>query len=83
MNPVQHALLQFTFLVGLVFALAWLFMAILIGVQPRASKQFVAANGLMVLGVVLGGLRETAPSYLHYHLADWALLSGFALKHRG
>lgn len=83
MNPVQHALLQFTFLVGLVFALAWLFMAILIGVQPRASKQFVAANGLMVLGVVLGGLRETAPSYLHYHLADWALLSGFALMHRG
>ena len=83
MNTVQITLLQFALLVGVVFALAWLLMAVLIGIKPRATGQFVAANGFMVLGVVLGGLRDATPSYLHYHLADWALLTGFALMHRG
>ena len=83
MHQIQYTILQFTMLVGLVFAVAWLFMAHFIGIKPRASKLFMVANGLMVLGVVLGGLRLPAPSYLHYHVADWALLAGFALVHRG
>ena len=83
MHPVQLTILQFTLVVGLVFAVAWLFMAVLIGIKPRAAKQFVAANGLLVLGVVLGGLRQPAASYLYYHLADWTMLCGFALMHRG
>lgn len=83
MHPVQQTILQFTTIVGLVFALAWAFMAVFIGTTPRASRLFVMANVLLVGGVVLEGLRSAEPGYLHYHFADWAIIGGFAYMHRG
>ncbi len=83
MSPVQQTLLQFTAIVGSVFALAWTFMALVIGTAPRASRLFVMANLLFVGGIVLSGLRTVVPGYLYYQCADLAILGGFAYLHRG
>ncbi len=83
MHPVQQTLLQFTTIVGLIFALAWAFMAVFIGTTPRASRLFVMANVFMVGGVALAGVRTAEPGYLYYQVADWAIMAGFAYLHRG
>ncbi len=80
---VQQTILQFTVIVGLVFALSWGFMAALVGAAPQAARLFVLANVAVVVGVVLAGLRTPAPNFWCYQMADWALVGGFASLHRG
>ena len=83
MQLVQQTILQFTVVVGLVFALTWVLMSVLMGMTSQAAKLFVAANLALVVGVVLTGLRTPERSYLYYHLADWATIFGFGFLHRG
>jgi diguanylate cyclase (GGDEF)-like protein len=83
MQIVQQTILQFTAIVGLVFAMTWLLMGVLMGMASRAAKLFTAANLALVVGVVLTGLRTPEPGYLYYHLADWVTIVGFACLHRG
>ncbi len=80
---VQQTILQFTVIVGLVFSLTWLLMAVLLGLAPRASKLFMLANLALVCGVVLTSLRTPEGGYLFFHLADWATIGGFACLHLG
>ena len=83
MQLVQQTILQFTVLVGLVFALTWVLMSVLMGTTSQAAKLFMAANLALVVGVVLTGLRTPERSYLYYHVADWATIVGFGCLHRG
>ena len=83
MQPDQQTILQFTFVVGLVFALTWVLMEVLTGKRSRAAKLFMVANVALVAGVALTGLRTPEHAYLYYQLADWVTLAGFACLHRG
>ena len=83
MQLVQQTLLQFTVIVGLVFGLTWLVMAVLLGLAPRASKLFVVANLALIAGVLLTSLRTPEGGYLYFHVADWVTIGGFACLHLG
>ena len=83
MQLVQQTLLQFTVIVGLVFALTWLVMALLLGLAPRASKLFMVANLALMAGVLLTSLRTPEGGYLYFHVADWITIAGFVCLHFG
>ena len=83
MQLVQQTILQFTVIVGLVFGLTWLLMAVLLGLAPRASKLFMVANAALVAGVLLTSLRTPQGGYVYFHLADWVTIAGFACLHLG
>lgn len=83
MQAVQQTLLQFTVVVGMVFALTWFLMTVVMGMAKQAAKLFMVANVALVAGAVLTSMRSPAGGYLYYHVADWSTIIGFTCIHRG
>lgn len=64
-------------------AAAWALLAGPLRIAPKACWRYAAANGLLMLGLMLNTLRDDSPSYIAWFAADLCMLSGLVLLRLG
>lgn len=78
MEPIDGVLRQVIFLLATIFSISWLFHSAVLRRTPVYGALFALANVLVGSGVVLVSQRTGASSFLHFQLADWLVVCGFA-----
>lgn len=78
MEPIDGVLRQVIFLLAAIFSISWLFHSTVLRHKPTSGALFALANVLVGSGVLLVSQRTGASSFLHFQLADWSVVGGFA-----
>jgi len=83
LQPVDDVLRQVIFLLTAVCSVSWFIYTLVFRRMPVTGLLFALANLLAGGGVMLVSLRSEEASYLHFQVADWAIVAGFVAIRAG